>query len=256
MAFETLAKSAKPNILILKIAMAPIEAYTWNRWENTALSRLEVDPRILGVAYKRYGRGAQFLSEFELGRAEMLRLTWELLNEADIVVTYNGQAFDIKRIQGELAREGFTPPRPFKQIDLFRQVKANFRFTSNELEYVSRALCLGGMVSHQDFALWVDCLNSDSTAWSALGRHAKCDVTLIENLYDRLRPWIKQHPAFGLYMANPGACTNCGNTALHEYHGLHRTPQQAYDRYRCAACKTWLRGNSSKLEPRSYRQAG
>ncbi|NIV35232.1 MAG: hypothetical protein GWN58_38990, partial [Anaerolineae bacterium] len=49
----------------------------------------------------------------------MLEGAWELLDEADAVVHYNGKKFDIPTLNREFVKYGFTPPSPYKQIDLY-----------------------------------------------------------------------------------------------------------------------------------------
>ena len=77
-----------------------------------------------------------------------------LLNDADAVVHYNGTKFDIPTLNKEFLLHSFNPPSPYKQIDLLRVVRSNFRFPSNKLDYVAQRLNLGKKHEHEGHELW------------------------------------------------------------------------------------------------------
>ena len=79
------------------------------------------------------------------------------------------------------------------------------------------------------------------------------DVKLLEDLYNELLPWIKNHPNHALYMdTTRPVCTNCGS-----YHvvkkGLEHTLTQSYQRYKCKDCGAPLRGRTTVL-PKEKRE--
>jgi uncharacterized protein YprB with RNaseH-like and TPR domain len=63
-----------------------------------------------------------------------------LLYAADMVVTYNGDKFDLRHINREFAERGFVPPRPIPSVDLLKVVKKQFAFPHNRLDYVAQRL--------------------------------------------------------------------------------------------------------------------
>ena len=67
----------------------------------------------------------------------LLKGLWALLDKADVVITQNGDAVDIKKIYARFIMQGFTPPSSFKSIDTKKIAKSRFGFTSNRLEYMS-----------------------------------------------------------------------------------------------------------------------
>ena len=98
--------------------------------------------------------------EFHRGPG-MVQTLWDRLHEADVVVGYNHIAFDNKIVRGEFAIAGMTPPSPWKDVDLLRVVRQNFRFPPHKLDFVAGQLGLGHKVQHSGFDLWQKCLADD-----------------------------------------------------------------------------------------------
>lgn len=80
----------------------------------------------------------------------MLKQIHALLNEADAVVHYNGAKFDIPTLNKEFILHGLPPPAPYKQIDLLRTARSQFKFPSNKLDYIAQALDLGKRLNIED----------------------------------------------------------------------------------------------------------
>ena len=65
------------------------------------------------------------------GKKKMLKEIHAMLDEADVVVTFNGDKFDLKILNQEFLMAGLGPASPYKSVDLYKVVKRKFRFTSN-----------------------------------------------------------------------------------------------------------------------------
>lgn len=242
------------RIGILDIETSPILADVWSlRDQNVGLSQIREDPRIIGLGAKWLGQDKVFWwSEYHHDRLTMLANVRAFLDEADIVIHYNGQGFDVPWINGELAREGLGPYAPVKQIDLYRVGRKHFRFASHKLQYLSTALGLEGKVSHTGHQLWADCLHGDEEtkrkAWSLMRKYCKQDVALLEPLYYKLRPWITNHPNLALFdepitdeagkALAISECPNCQATALQK-RGWAVKQTRRYQRYQCQNCGGW-----------------
>ena len=177
----------------------------------------------------------------------MLENVFELLNEADAVVHYNGEKFDIPTLNREFTVYGMGVPDPFHQIDLLKVVRKRFRFPSNKLDYVAQALGFGGKIQHKGMDLWNECMAGDDKAWKIMERYNKQDVKLLEDVYNHVLPWIKAHPNHALFMdTDRPVCTNCGSAHIVKK-GVETTLTQKYQRYRCEDCGTPLRGRTTIL---------
>ena len=174
-----------------------------------------------------------------------------LLDEADIVIHYNGNKFDIPVLNREFLKHGLGPPSPYKQIDLYRVIKRAFRFESNKLKAILKELDMENKLEHEGFKLWTDCMDGKASAWKKLGAYNRKDVTILEPLYERLRPWIPNHPsvtALELGMA----CPKCGSKKTQE-RGVQVTVTRVYQRHHCQQCGGWFRSNKSLATDREER---
>lgn len=230
------------KILLLDIETAPNVAYVWGLFkENIPLQRLVDSGYVLCWAAKWLGESdVMFDSIFKSKERIMLKRIHALLEEADAVVHYNGNSFDIPTLNKEFLLNKMAPPSPTKQIDLLNTARHRFRFVSNKMDYVAQALGLGKKKT-TTFELWVQCMNKDPEAWKKMEEYNKGDVELLEGIYNEFRPWIKNHPNVALYNAVDGhTCPTCGSGSLVK-RGFSYTATGQYQRYRCTDCGTWSR---------------
>lgn len=233
------------RILLLDTETSPSTAYVWSIWkENIPLARLIDSSELLCFSAKWLDKDdIIFDSIYNSTRMCMLKKIHQLLSEADAVVHYNGNNFDIPVLNKEFIIHGFDPPAPYKNIDLLRTVREQFKFVSNKLDYVCEKLNLGKKIE-TDFRLWVDCMNLNPAAWKRMEEYNRHDVKLLENLYRTLRPWIKGHPNHGTYN-QVSCCPNCGSINFH-YRGYAHTLTRTYKRCKCKDCGTWFREVNSE----------
>jgi hypothetical protein len=239
------------NILILDIENSPNVSYTWDQWNVKYISAdAMIKPKeVMCFAAKWHGsdQPAEFWSAYppvyepawRYHKEEMYEHAWELLNEADAVVHYNGRTHDIPHLNTGFLQRDWNPPSPFKHIDLLDTVKKHFNFPYNTLDYVSRELGLGHKVEHEGMGLWVKCMKGDPVAWARMEEYNRGDVLLTEALYDRLRPWIAGHPSEGATTGQDGVCASCGAAELVR-EGYSYTKTGKYQRYSCRNCRAWL----------------
>jgi DNA polymerase elongation subunit (family B) len=227
------------KILLLDIETSPNTAHVWGLWQqNVSINQLMESSYVLCYAAKWLGdEEVVFDSVHQAKPKAMLKGIHRLLNDADAVVHYNGTKFDIPTLNKEFLLHSFNPPSPYKQIDLLRVVRSNFRFPSNKLDYVAQRLGLGKKHEHEGHELWVKCMNGDKDAWKRMEQYNIQDVVLLESLYNSLRPWIRNHPNHNLF-ADDHVCPNCASTRLQK-RGTSISSTGTYQRYQCLACGTW-----------------
>lgn len=239
------------KILLLDEETSPNEAYVWgNKPKWIPSGQMKETSRVLCYAYKWLGEwgGVQFKSEWDKRGNHIVHL-WDLLDQADAVVTYNGKRFDLPVANKEFVVLGMNPPSPYASIDLFKTVKKNFRFTHNGLNDVCQQLSLGRKVKHEGFELWIKVMEGDEKARAKMERYNKQDVRLLESLYKYLLPWIQPHPNHALFVESKvPVCPNCGSKHLHKK-GVERTQTQIYQRYSCQSCGKPSRGRNTLVPP-------
>lgn len=237
------------KILHLDIETSPNVAYIWGLFDRVIpIDRIIASGYTLCWAAKwDKQKKIMFSGRGEATEEEMLSRIWDLLNEADVVVHYNGLKFDIPTLNREFSRIGVRPPDPYHQVDLLRVVKKRFRFTSNKLDWVCQQLDLGAKEQHKGMSLWTGCMEGDKRSWKQMKTYNIQDVVLLEKLYHRLLPWIQDHPNHHLYAkTDRPVCTNCGSPNVVKK-GTETTKTMKYQRYRCTDCGTPLRGRFSIL---------
>lgn len=243
------------RILYWDIECAPALVHAWSlRDLNVGLNQIIEDPYIIGIGYQwDTDRSPSYISLWdEGGREAMLAKVWALLDEADVVVSYNGDRFDTPWVQGELMRAGYTPPSPFKSIDLYRVFKKNARFISHKLDYVAGAVLGRRKLATGGHGLWVACINGDEKARKRMALYCRRDVALLKPLLKHARPWLGGQVNLGVYDEdNDGVlvCQKCGKPDSLRPKGTAYTAQRAYPQYLCdpkrGGCGGWTRDNKS-----------
>lgn len=235
------------KILILDIETAPILGHVWGLWDqNVGLNQIQTDWYILAWSAKWYGEPASKIMYMDQRNAKdmendsaILKGIWDLMNEADIIITQNGKAFDEKKLNARFILNRMQPPSSYKHVDTRQIAKRKFAFTSNKLEYMTEKLCTKyKKLSHKKFPghqLWTECLKGNIKAWKEMERYNKYDVLSTEELYTKLQPWDNSiNPS--LYSDDPGThiCL-CGSTSLKK-NGFKYTSIGKYQRYVCLKC--------------------
>lgn len=238
----------EPKILLWDIETKPLLGWVWSIWEqNVALNQIHTDWSLLSFAAKWLGEKEVIYRDLRNHKdidddRPLLEELWKLLDEADIVITQNGKAFDSKKTNARFILNGMPPPSPYAHIDTKQLAKKHFAFTSNKLEYLSDKLCKTKKLKHKKFPgfeLWKGCMSGDIEAWKEMEDYNKADVLALEELYLKLRPW-----GSGVSLApyKPNAeflCQHCGSGDLTKQGSKKRASGAVHHQYRCKSCGGW-----------------
>jgi RNase_H superfamily len=236
----------KPKILVLDIETKPAQAFVWRMWKVDINPEMLISPGgTICVGAKWVGDSAKhFMAEWqEGGHKGMLKQVHELLSEADAVVTYNGDKFDLPKLNGEFILNGFKPIPPLTSIDLIKTVR-KFGFDMNRLGFIGPLLGLGDKIKHEGFSLWTKVMGGDEKAQGRMKKYCLQDVVLTEALYKKVRPFIRNHPHLG--DTKSLACGSCGSKHTHS-RGYRRTKTFRIQRIQCQDCGSWSDGIRSKV---------
>jgi hypothetical protein len=234
------------KILLLDIETAPTLAYVWRLYdENIGVEQIVKPTRMICWAAKWVGqREMIFGSEWMPGgREAMLAGIHALLAEADAVVTYNGDKFDLPKLMGEFAMAKRSSPGPLTSIDLYKTAR-KLGLQSSRLAFVAPALGIGEKIKHEGFRLWLQVEAGDERARKRMERYNKQDTRLLEKLYTRLRPFIRNHPYLG--SVERGHCPSCESHRLQK-RGTRRTKAFVIERLQCQSCGSWTDGVRRKV---------
>ena len=166
-----------------------------------------------------------------------------MISEADGVVTFNGDKFDLPKLNGEFLLLGLAPPPPVTSIDVYKTVRNKLGLVSNKLAFVGPFLSVGAKVKHEGFSLWSKVNDGDPKAQARMERYCKQDVRLLEKVYKKIRPYITNHP----HLAETGstACGACGSFKTQK-RGFRRTKAFHIQRIQCTNCGAWQDGSRKK----------
>jgi predicted RNA-binding Zn-ribbon protein involved in translation (DUF1610 family) len=220
--------------------------YTWGLWDQNVSLEQIIEPGSIacwGAAWVG-DNNVLFDSVHRSGEHRMLQGIYGLLDEAEAVVTYNGDKFDLPWLRGEFARYGMKPFAPARSIDLLKTVKKNFRFPSNKLQYVSQRLGIGKKLEHEGFPLWVKCMAGEAAAWKTMEEYNIQDVLLLEKLLNRLQGYVKNYPNKSV-ISGELVCPECGSTHITK-RGDYVTLAGVYQRFQCQDCGKWMRSNKNE----------
>lgn len=230
----------KPNVLLFDIETRPILAYVWELYEQDVISVKE-HSSIICFAYKWFGgkiikvKGLIDCRNRKSDK-ELVKDIWELFDKADIIVAQNGDEFDIKKVNSRFSYYNLPPPSPYKTIDTLKQARKHFGFESNKLDDLGEYLRLGRKLKHEGFEMWLGCLRWEKKWWNKMKRYNKKDVRLLEEVYLRIRPYIKNPPNLSVFLGL--VCPKCGSKEL-QLRGFIYTQTGTYRRYFCKNCYGW-----------------
>ena len=233
------------KILLLDIETAPNTAHVWGLWDqNIALNHVMESSYVLCWSAKWLGKSeVMFSSVYKDNEKSMLKKIHALLNEADAVIHFNGTKFDIPTLNKEFITHGMPPPAPYKQMDLLKVVRTQFKFLSNKLDYIAKALGVGEKTKYISHMLWIRCMEGDQSAWIEMEKYNKNDVIIMEKVYFKLIPWMKTHVNYSVFSDSGTVCPNCGK-ANYQKRGYAFLALGKYQRYQCNACASWFRGTT------------
>ena len=237
----------------------PILAHCWSLWENNiSLNQIEKDWSILSWSAKwldapeeeimyQDQRGIKDIND----DSKLLKGIWDLLDEADVVITQNGKRFDVKKLNARFILNGFQPTSSFRHIDTQEIAKRHFAFTSNKLAYMTDKLCVkykkltthGEFVGHQ---LWTECMKGNLDAFNEMEKYNKYDVLSLEELYKKLIPWDGNRINFNLYSDSLEAECKCGSKEFAK-NGFVFTNTAKFQRLKCKSCGCGSRENINLL---------
>lgn len=239
-----------PKILLFDLETAPLKAFVFNLWRQNiswdhTLSQWYILAWSAKWLYSKEVYSAHLTSEEAKKEddSRILKSLWELIDEADIVVTHNGNRADIPWMNTRFILNGLRPPTPYFSVDTCEVARKNFAFSSNKLDALAGYFGIPHKMD-TDFDLWRKCTEGDSKALKYMSDYNVKDTIILEEVYLKLRPWIKGHPNCGNYIdSEVPVCSICGSSNLTKLSGqYYYTSVGKYQLYRCSKCGAVSRG--------------
>lgn len=243
------------KILIFDIETTPLKAYVWRRWnQNIYLDQTISEWYMLSWSAKWLNRPevmSEILNPYEISNEDdsrIIKKLWLLLDAADIVIAHNGKKFDVPKMNARFILNNLPPTSPYIQIDTREIAAKQFGFSSNKLD----ALAGYFNIEHKDetdFKLWSRCMKGDEESLNYMRKYNNKDVLILQQVYLKLRPWIKNHPNVGLYsqLIDYPLCPTCGGHHMVDDNSYYYTAVNKYKVMRCTNCNALARVRNTSI---------
>lgn len=237
----------KPVIIFYDIETSLMKVRTFTLYpKSIPYYSIDQDWFMISAAWKTLGSKtvqATSINDFkrkgpddDYGVVKTLR---DALEKADVIISHNGNKFDLKKLNSRLIYHKLKPLPPIPQIDTLKECKRVATFTSHRLDFLGAVLTGSGKLQ-TDSDLWKDATDGDRKAVTKMVKYNKEDVRVLEAVYKKLSPYIKIPTHMGAMMGKDRhkSCPNCGHEKFISRHdkysysatGLRRKQRQ------CAKC--------------------
>lgn len=248
-------KFKPPNVLLFDIetSKAVFKLYhTGNQYVRH--DQMTIDNYVLGWAAKWLFDDKMYSSFVKPHEARnrdetrVVRNLHKLLDKADVVIAHNGDEFDIKEITARFTKYDLSPVNRFATVDTLKKAKQIYRVQSYSLRFLLEYFSLipKGERCDPDGA-------EDGNKQALLQEEEYCrrDVLGLEELYIKMRPYMKTHPKLSLWLdmyqpLDDGdiRCPRCLEIiSEYKWNKEYRTPSGVvYHSTNCPTCRTVIRG--------------
>lgn len=246
---------SSPKILLLDIETLPIEAYVWGVWnQNVYPDQIKKDWSIVCWAAKWlfdkkvYGQSVTPKEAIAHEDKSIMGGIWEMMNEADVVIAHNGFGFDFKKLNTRFLVNGLPKPMYSYGVDTLKIAKDEFDFTFNKMDWINKVLGINRKMD-TSFRWWSECAAGNEKYLGLMSKYNKQDTFILEELYLKLRPWMKAHPNMNLYNSDKSVavCPTCSSVNI-KWEGRYSTPLGLYKAFRCHDCGAIGRSTLKKYQ--------
>lgn len=230
---------SKAKVLFFDIEVSrDIVAGYGNKWEFKVV-KTYMHQELMCFAYRWKGdKKITYVSRnHEGGYDGMLKHLWDILDDADIVIAHNGNKFDNKMANRFFVKEGLGPVAPYKSVDTLQVARSTFKFQSNSLNDLCEYLEIGEKRKITYADLEDDFMSGEVSPKTErlMEQYNKQDIVLLEKLYYKFLPFIKNHPNMGDILQTDHICPKCASPNITDYGSAPRRNGRVKS-YRCLDC--------------------
>lgn len=205
------------KILIYDIETCRVPAMVWWAGKQYIHSRqLTEEPRIITVAWKWLGEDeVSYLTwDKEHSDRKLMEEFLKVYNDADMVVGQNNDNFDNRWINARAMKYGLEVNTHVKSMDIMKQSKRLFRVAGYSMAYLAQFSNVTHKQGHEGMIMWdkiqFGTPEEQEEYLQKMVDYNVGDIVTTEELYVRLRPYLKHQVHFGV-MAG-GEKWTCPNT--------------------------------------------
>jgi predicted RNA-binding Zn-ribbon protein involved in translation (DUF1610 family) len=183
---------------------------------------------------------------------DICKASYDILKDADGMVTHNGRRFDVKFLNSRLAWHGLPTLPKIPHIDTCVLSKSNLFLFNNRLNTVAAHLGCELKMENGGWELWSRVLKRHKTSMKTMTKYCKQDVEVLEQVFLKLRPFATNIPNHNLFYGDPKTnfvCPSCGTDALIK-HGTRISKTAVRQRYLCTSCGSTCSTKKKDEKPR------
>lgn len=168
--------------------------------------------------------------------------------EADYHITWYGERFDLPMVNSKLIKYGRDPLPQKPHLDLWKTARRHFKLHSNRLAVWGEFLECENAKTPITYDDWLHAALGDEDSMDMVVTHCYYDVLVLEEIFMRMRPWIREEPAHQLFVGgDPMSCPSCGSMKM-QRRGYQHARTRKYRRYHCQDCGKWARSRTCEKD--------
>lgn len=189
-----------------------------------------------------------FTDDFQ-NDAALAHLAYEILHDADEIVTHNGKRFDLKVLNTRLAKWGLPPLPKIHHVDTKVVCSRNLSLYSNSLANVAKFFGLDDKMTFSNkWGMWERIAFKEHTKedLEVMAEYCKQDVEVLQQIYQRTRPF-HGNMSVNKNVVNPNEmlCPVCGSHEIVS-NGWRISGGNAFQRMQCLDCGSWSKLNKKQ----------
>lgn len=243
-------------------ATGPTRPKPFSREPKILLWDIETDgimaDRVICIGFKWYGQKRVHLLKAEDYERDglwddsgLIAAFSKVFAEADYHATWYGARFDLPVVNARIIAGGLLPLPPIPHLDLWRTARYQFKTGGgNRLAKWQDFLGLPDEKTIVKPSIWIKARYGHQPSLEYIYQHCKKDVLVLEGVFERLRPWVRDEPQRRMFRpeTHREACPKCGS--LHtKRQGYKLTRTRRYQQWQCQSCGTWYRSRLSEKTP-------
>jgi uncharacterized protein YprB with RNaseH-like and TPR domain len=165
---------------------------------------------------------------------KLIKAVYPILASADMLISWYGKQYDIKFLNTRVLDAGLKPLPPTPHVDLYWAAKTHLKLSSNRLANVQDFLNLPTSKTPLTKRVWRQAQAGHVSSIKYIVEHCRRDVLVLEEAYERLKPYVRQHPMLGLRRS----CAVCNGIRL-QRRGKLSLRSGHFVRVQCQDCGRW-----------------
>lgn len=175
---------------------------TFQFWKvNINTDNIIRDKKIICICYKwQYeDKVHRLVWDKEQDDTKLIKDFIQVIKQADEIVAHNGDKFDMKELRTRAILTDNLMFPVYRTLDTLKKARQYFRFPSNKLDYLGKALNLGRKLDHEGMQMWIDiCEHKNKEALDKMVDYCEQDVILLEDVYHAISPYIYHNTNFAV----------------------------------------------------------